>query len=115
MKKGSFKVKDFEIFESIRQTGGGSILTGVQCSLDPVLISDGALDDIEILVVEGDLDGRRFRFINGYGPQESADINKRINFFARLEEEIINAKIQGSLICIEPRCKCKIGSTSHSQ
>ena len=75
MKKGLFKVKDYEIFESIRKTGGGSILTGVHCNLNPVMISDGANDDIEILVVEGEIKTKKCRFINGYGPQESAGID----------------------------------------
>ena len=63
MKKGLFKAKDFDIFESIRKTGGGSILTGVHCSLNPVMISDGANEDIEILVVEGDMKEKKCRFI----------------------------------------------------
>ena len=80
MKKGLFKVKDYEIFESIRKTGGGSILTGVHCNLNPVMISDGANDDIEILVVEGEIKTKKCRFINGYGPQDSAGIDKRTLF-----------------------------------
>ena len=55
-------------------------MTVLHCDLSPVLISDGAQGDIEILVVEGDIEGRKCRFINGYGPQESADVNKRTNF-----------------------------------
>ena len=65
MKKGLFKVKDYEIFESIRPTGGGSILTGVHSNLSPVMIRDGANDDVEILVVEGDIENNKCRFING--------------------------------------------------
>ena len=64
MKKGSFKVKDYEIFESIRPTGGGSILTGVHCSLSPVMISDGANEDVEIFVVEGDIGKKKCRFMD---------------------------------------------------
>jgi hypothetical protein len=71
MKKGLFKLKEFEIFESIRPTGGGSILTDIHCSLNPVLISDGATENIEIIVVEGEMNEKKCRFINGYGPQES--------------------------------------------
>ena len=87
MKKGLFKLKEFEIFETIGPTGCGSILTGIHCCLNPVLISDGANENIEILVVEGELNEKKCRFINGYGPQESADVDRRINFFARLEEK----------------------------
>ena len=109
MKKGLFKAPNYEIFESIRKTGGGSILTGISHSLNPVLISDGAEDEIEILVVEGEMGSNKCRFINGYGPQEAADINKRITFFARLEEEIIKSIIQGSFICIQLDANAKLG------
>ena len=84
MKKGLFKQTNFEIFECIRNSGGGSILTGIDVSLNPILIYDGADDGIEILVVEGEIGRRKCRFINGYGPQECADIDRRINFFAKL-------------------------------
>ena len=97
MKKGQFQAKDFEIFEHVRPTRGGSILTGVHCSLNPILVSDGMEEGIEILVVEGSLGYKKCSFINGYGPQDTADINKRINFFAHLKEEIIKAKLQGTL------------------
>ena len=109
MKKGLFKVKDYEIFESIRPTGGGSILTGVHSNLSPVMIRDGAKDDVEILVVEGDIENNKCRFINGYGPQESAEVDRRIKFFAFLEEEVIKAKLQGSKICIEMNANAKLG------
>ena len=109
MKKGLLKVNDFEIFESIRTTGGGSVLTGVHNSLNPIMVSDGCKDDIEILVVEGDIGEKKCRFINGYGSQECADVDKRIKFFSHLEEEIIKAKLQGALICIELDANAKLG------
>ena len=109
MKKGLFKLNNFEIFEAIRPTGGGSLLTGVHSSLNPIMVSDGSDEDIEILVVEGEIEGRKIRFINGYGQQESANIDKRIQFFARLEEEIIKAKLNGAMVCIELDANAKLG------
>ena len=47
MKKGLFKHTNFEIFECIRNSGGGPILTGIDASLNPLLIYDGADDGIE--------------------------------------------------------------------
>ena len=49
VKKGFFEVKNFDIFESVRPSGGGSILTGVHTSLNPIIVSDGCNDDVEIL------------------------------------------------------------------
>ena len=87
MKKGLFKHNNFEIFECIRKSGGGSILTGIDRSLNPILISDGSDDDTEILVVEGEIGNKKCRFINGYGPQECADVDKRVKFFANLKKK----------------------------
>ena len=109
MKKELFKLNNFEIFEAIRPSGGGSLLTGVHSNLNPILVCDGSDEDIEILVVEGEIEGRKIRFINGYGQQESADIDKRIKFFGRLEEEIIKAKLSGAMVCIELDANAKLG------
>ena len=109
MKKGLFKLNDFEIFESIRTSGGGSLLTGVHTSLNPIMVNDGADDNVELLVVEGEIEGNKIRFLNGYGPQETADIEKRIKFFAHLEEEVIKAKLSGALVCIELDANAKLG------
>ena len=109
MKKGLFKLNNFEIFESIRTSGGGSLLTGVHTKLNPIMVSDGSNEDIEILVVEGEIQGRKIRFMNGYGPQESANIDTRIKFFAHLEEEIIKAKLNGAFVCIELDANAKLG------
>ena len=109
MRKGKFKLNNFEIFESIRTSGGGSLMTGVHTKLDPIMVSDGTEEDVEILVVEGQIEGRKIRFINGYGPQESADLDKRIKFFAHLEEEVIKAKLIGALVCIELDANAKLG------
>ena len=54
-RKGQFKLKDYEMFEYVRKSDGGSILTGVHNSLSPVLVSDGSDEDLEIVVVEGEI------------------------------------------------------------
>ena len=59
-------------------------MAGCPMKTEVIYTFDGANDDIEILVVEGEIKTKKCRFINGYGPQESAGIDKRINFFARL-------------------------------
>ena len=80
-RKGQIKVDDYEIFEVVRPNCpvGGSILTGVHKSLNPVFISGGE-DDLEILVVQGKIGHYGCRFINGYGPQEHRKIDDRIQF-----------------------------------
>ena len=92
-RKGQIKVENYEIFEVVRPNcpNGGSILTGVHKNLHPVFISGGE-DNIEILVIQAKVGVRDCRFINGYGPQEYQLIEERIRFYARLEQEVINAK-----------------------
>ena len=84
-------------------------MTGVHSSLNPILVSDGVNEDVELLVVEGEIEGNKIRFMNGYGPQETADIEKRLKFFAHLEEEILKAKLIGALVCIELDANAKLG------
>ena len=66
------------------------------------------MEEVEIIVVEGKIQERSCRFINAYGPQESAELNKRIQFYSRLEEEIIKAKMQNTLICLELDANAKL-------
>ena len=88
------------------------MLTGVHKNLNPVLVSDGLEDNIEIIVVQGEVNGKQIRFINGYGPQEYAASDDRIKFFARLEEEIVLSKLNGCMTCVEMDANAKLGSDS---
>ena len=90
------------------QTVQLSILTGVHKSLHPVFISGGE-DDTEILVVQAKIGKYDCRFINGYGPQEYQKIEDRIKFYARMEQEVINAKMFNNFICIEMDANAKLG------
>jgi hypothetical protein len=56
-----------------------------------VFISGGE-GESEILVVQAKIGNYNCRFINGYGPQEYDKLEERITFYARLEQEVINAK-----------------------
>ena len=87
---------------------GGSILTGIHKNLHPVYISGGE-DEVKILVVQAKIRNYNCRFINGYGPQEYQNIEDRIKFYARLEQEVINAKMFNNLICIEMDGNAKLG------
>ena len=50
-KKGTFKVKGFEIFEAIRNKEKGGTMIGVHKSLNPMLIREYS-DEFELLVLE---------------------------------------------------------------
>ena len=83
-------------------------MTGVHKNLIPVLISGGE-DNLEILVVQAKIGSHDCRFINGYGPQEYQSMEDRISFYARLEQEVVNAKLFDNLICIEMDANAKLG------
>ena len=65
---GQIKIPSFQVFEVMRKNSeGGSILTAVHESLNPVFISGGE-NELEILVIQTDFHGEKCRFINAYGP-----------------------------------------------
>ena len=76
--------------------------------MNPVFISGGE-ENIEILVVQAKIGNHDCRFMNGYGPQENQNIEERISFYARLEQEVVNAKMFNNLICIEMDANAKLG------
>ena len=108
IRKGTLKIQDYEIFENVRSKNkGGSLLTAVHSNLEPVLISED--DETEILVIQSKLGNYNCRFINAYGPQEYANVEEKINFYSRLDQEIKNAKFFNCLICIELDANAKVG------
>ena len=108
-RKGQIKIPGYEIFEFVRaKANGGSILTAAHSNLQPVLISDGE-DDSEILVIQAQLGKYNCRFINAYGPQEYASLEVRIAFYARLDQEVKNAKLFNCLVCLEMDANAKVG------
>ena len=115
-RKGQTKIENYEIFEAVRPNcpTGGSILTGVHTNLNPVFISGGE-DNNEILVVQAKIGSHNCRFINGYGPQEYQSMDERISFYARLEQEVVNAKLFDNLVCIEMDANAKLGNECFSR
>ena len=100
---------NYEIFEVIRKKGmGGCLLTGVHKSLNPILIHDD--DELEILVIQAQLGQLTCRLINAYGPKEGhAKEEQTIAFYAKLDQEIQNAKIFGHLCCLQLDSNAKLG------
>ena len=81
--KNKVPLKDYDVYEIVREnSSGGGILTAVRKDLASADITENANE--EILTVEAKLNDRKVRFINGYGPQESAPEAKRKSFFDNL-------------------------------
>ena len=108
-RKNQVKLNDDSVFEHIRKDkGGGGLLTAVHKNLKPVSVSEE--NHIEILVVQGEINNNKVRFINGYGPQESQKEETRVEFFDRLDLEVKSAMIAGTAICIELDANSKLGN-----
>ena len=88
------------IFEAIRRKEGGGSMLGIHVSHQPVLISEYC-DAFELLVTEIQVAKKKIRVITGYGPQDSWDLDIKLQFFTALEEELAKAAIEDkSIICM---------------
>ena len=109
-RKNKIKLDDYVIFEKLRkESGGGGLLTAVHRNLDPVSVGDGNEDD-EVLVVEANLQSKKVRLMNAYGPQMSNEVKKKL-FFNKLDEEVKSAKLSGAMVCLEMDANSKLGPT----
>ena len=105
---GTFKLKGYQIFEQVRSSLGGGLLTAVDPDLSPVLISTGK-DSVEILVVQVQIGKLKVRIFNAYGPQESEKKETIQQFWFDFEKQIIDAKEQNCCIMIGMDANAKLG------
>ena len=105
-KRGKLQIDGFEIFEALRKKEGGGTLIGAHKSLEPILIHEYS-EEFELLVVEINIGGKYIRIVSGYGPQETWAIEKRMPFFAALEEELTKSELAGTsvLVCFDANSK----------
>ena len=103
-KQGRIKTENsklYDIFELVRKDKhGGGLAIGVVKDLEPVWISEGD-DEIELLVVEIRITDMKIRCICGYGPQEKDSQERKLNFWARLSEEVKLSQDDDSGIIIQ--------------
>ena len=107
-KKGTIRIKDFEIFEAIRDRQKGGTMIGVHISLNPMLIKEYS-NEFELLVVEIEVANQKLRIVSGYGPQENWSEQDRIPFFIALEDEINKAELENKDIFIQMDANSKLG------
>ena len=109
-KKGRFQHDNFTIFESIRKKEGGGSLLGVHVALNPVLITEHS-DTFELIVVQINAADKTIRILTGYGPQESWELDVKMQFFVALEEEIAKAAMKHIPVILMGDINSKLGPT----
>ena len=98
------------MFELLRKDSADhGLAIGIKENFKPCLITEGD-DDNEILTVEATVSDKNIRFITGYCPQEIDNVQRRQNFFSKLNEEICSAQLAGKSIFIELDANSKLGS-----
>ena len=106
---GTFKIPGYQIYEKTRMGQGGGLLTAVDNSLSPMLISSGSNDE-EILVIQAQIGNHKIRIINAYGPQEGEAKEKTYKFWEEIEKEVILARDENCFILIQMDANAKLGS-----
>ena len=110
VKRKQFNFEGYDCYELLRpESDGGGLLTAVHKSLKSVEVSTDS--EQEILVVEASMFNQKVRLINGYGPQEYWQDDRRKSFFNQLDLEIKKSKLSGALTCIEMDSNAKLGPT----
>ena len=109
-KSFSIQLPGYQIFQLNRSGCGGGLLTAVDEQLDPVLVN--ADDEVELLIVQVKVGVHQIRVFNAYGPQET-NPTESLNFWLRLEQEIIRAKQDNCWILIEMDANAKLDSEFH--
>ena len=93
-KQGGWKIqngRNYQIFELLRKEKvGGGLAIGVVPELNPVWISEGN-DEVEVLVVQVEIQQLKLRCLTAYGPQENHLMERKVNFWARMAQEVQNA------------------------
>ena len=98
------------IYELIRKnSGGGGLAIGVDKNLNPVWIDEGN-DEVEVITVEARADDFRFRCVAAYGPQEGDKIEKKEQFWGKLNNEVENASTDDCGFILQMDGNMKAGS-----
>lgn len=108
-RKGTVKIPNYVIFEKVRKfCQGGGLLTAIRESLSPVqLDEDDSYSDL--LTVSVQINNQSVHIINGYGQQEDADFDDRMEFFVKFETALENAHSAGAHVCVQMDANSKFG------
>ena len=102
-------MKQYSLYSLLRKDcGGGGLVIGVLKDLPSTWIAEGD-DQIECIVIEVWIEGFPVRVLNGYGPQESDDSDRKRGYWDFVEREVQKAKIADAGIIIQMDSNCHFG------
>ena len=107
-KKANFLLENYQVFLKNINGSGGGLLTAIDPSLNPMLIS-ARNEDAETLTVQLMCGNMKIRVINAYGPQEDDTQQNKLNFWMGIEEEILAAKSESCLVLVQMDANAKLG------
>ena len=88
---------NYSINSRATKTGKSGIAVAVKNQTFQSVLDVTTSENRDILVTRISHGTTTFRIILGYGPQESADVDTRENFFTELEIEVSNSKMEGEI------------------
>ena len=99
-KNANFLLENYQVFLKNRNGSGGGLLTAIDPSLNPMLISVRN-EDAESLTGQLMCGNMKIRVINAYGPQEDDTQQNKFNFWMGIEEKILAAKSEDCLVLVQ--------------
>ena len=89
-------------------SGGGGLLIGALKDLQPNWVGQGD-DQAEYIVIEVWFEGFPVRILNGYGPQECDDVERKKKFWESVDREVKNAVNAGAGMIIQMDSNSHLG------
>ena len=102
-------LKKFSLYSLLRtNSGGGGLLIGALKDLQPNWVGQGD-DQAEYIVIEVWFEGFPVRILNGYGPQECDDVERKKKFWESVDREVKNAVNAGAGMIIQMDSNSHLG------
>ena len=107
----TLKMKGFNIFDKVRvNKGGGGVAIAAKTELNPVLVSE-ARGDIDAITIDINTKNISIACTSAYGPQNSASVETKTQFWDYLNNAAVNARNAGKGFILQGDLNSTLGST----
>ena len=104
-------MEGFVIFDKVRlEKGGGGVAVAARAELNPVLVSE-AEGDIDAITININTKNISISCTSAYGPQTTAPIETKTNFWNYLDEAAKSAQIAGNGFILQGDLNATLGQT----